>query len=263
MTRRRFVPAATAAASTSLASQSATGAGSTAILELRWIRLRNGADNQRQRVTEFMRDAVKPALERAGVPGMAFFATSLGPDTPAILQVTQYASLGAMDETLAKLAADKDYVKATAAFNKLPGLNYQRMESTLLRTVPMLAGISAPPHDGKRPGMLFELRTYESNNSETLKRKIGMFEEGGELEIFRKVGMKTIFFGRTIVGPNQPNLTYMLAYDNFSAREKCWGDFLKHPDWIKLRETPGLADAEIVSNISASFYSPLAFSPVR
>lgn len=204
-----------------------------------------------------------PALQRAGATGMGFFSTMLGPDTPAILAVVQYPSLAAMEEIRAKAAEDKEYMKALDAFNKLPGLSYQRIDTSILRTVPMLPGLSAPPGDAKRAAMVFELRTYESNNSATLKRKIGMFEAGGELEIFRKVGMKTVFFGETIIGPRQPNLTYMLAYESLTHREKCWQDFVKHPDWIKLRETPGLNDAEIVSNISASFYSPLPFSPIR
>ena len=60
-----------------------------------------------------------------------------------------------------------------------------------------------------------------------------------------------------------PNLTYMLAYDDLAARDKNWKVFGSSPEWMKLRATPGFADAEIVSNISNVFLSPLPFSPIR
>ena len=55
----------------------------------------------------------------------------------------------------------------------------------------------------------------------------------------------------------------MLGYDDWNARDANWKKFLSHPDWIKLRTTPGWSDAEIVSNISSMFLRALPFSPVR
>ena len=75
--------------------------------------------------------------------------------------------------------------------------------------------------------------------------------------------MQVIFFAETIVGQNMPSLTYMLGYDDLAARERMWKAFGKDPDWLKLREQPGLGDAEIVSNISNILLSPLPFSPIR
>jgi hypothetical protein len=55
----------------------------------------------------------------------------------------------------------------------------------------------------------------------------------------------------------------MLAYDDWAARDKCWSAFGKDPGWQKLRATPGLSDAEIVSNITNALLRPLPFSPIR
>ena len=68
---------------------------------------------------------------------------------------------------------------------------------------------------------IFELRTYEAPNDKALARKIKMFGDG-EIDIFRRCGMLTVFFGQTIVGSRMPNLTYMLAYDDLAARDKTW-----------------------------------------
>ena len=75
--------------------------------------------------------------------------------------------------------------------------------------------------------------------------------------------MLPVFFGETLIGRNMPNLTYMLAYDDWDARDKVWKTFGADPEWQKLRSTPGLTDPEIVSNISNAILRPLPFSPIR
>jgi len=142
------------------------------------------------------------------------------------------------------------------------GLGYARMETTLLRAFDSVPDVMVPVKDEKRPGRIFEIRTYESNTIDTLKRKIGMFNEG-EIAIFRKLNMLPVFFGETIVGRNMPNLTYMLAFDDLAAREKAWKAFGTDPDWQKMRIQPGLTDPEVVSNISNSIVQPLALSEIR
>jgi hypothetical protein len=72
-----------------------------------------------------------------------------------------------------------------------------------------------------------------------------------------------VLFGKTIAGRNMPSLTYMLGYDDLAARDKLWKAFSSDPEWQKLRSTPGLSDAEIVSNISNTLLRPLPFSMIR
>ena len=203
-----------------------------------------------------------PAAQRAGIGTLGFFSTAVGPEMPSILMVSSHASLAALEASVVKLMADTQYTKALEAFANAPGLGYLRMETSLLRAFDGMPQIEAPPTDEKRPARIFELRIYESNNSVSLRKKIGMFEEG-EIAIFRKTGLLPVFFGYTIAGPKMPNLTYMLAFDDLAAREKNWRTFVTSPEWKKLSATPGLSDAEVVSNISSSILSPLPFSPIR
>ena len=136
------------------------------------------------------------------------------------------------------------------------------MEVSLLRAFDGIPSIDVPPTDAKRAARLFELRTYESMNEKAGRRKIKMFEDG-EAAIFKRLGMATVFFGQTIAGTNMPSLTYMLGYDDLAARDTLWKAFGSDPEWQKLRAQPGLADAEIVSNISNTLLRPLPFSPIR
>lgn len=257
MTRRKFIPAGAAFATAA----SAADAPKPALIEFRRIQFRNSADNQRQRTTDFTRQQVA-ALQRAGAGPVGVFASSIAPHTPFLLTLVSYPSLAAMEAVLGKLAADADYQKALDSYNAQPGLNYERMESSLFRAFEGHPAVVPPPDDGKRPARMFEVRTYESSNTSTLRRKVKMFNDG-EIGAFQRAGGQPVFFGETIVGPNQPSLTYMLSYEDLAGRDKVWKAFGADPEWQKLRTTPGLSDAEIVSNITNYLVTPVAFSQIR
>jgi hypothetical protein len=259
MTRRAFLPAAASAVAAGNAA--AADAAKNVILELRRIQLRNGADNQRQRNNDYLKLQVA-ALGRAGAGPTGVFANTIASDGPFLLVLASYASLSAVEQAQGALAADTEYQKALEAYNAQPGLNYERMESSLLRTFDGFPNVMPPPNDGKRAARLFELRQYESNNTTTLKRKVKMFNDG-EIGAFQRSGGQPVFFAETIFGARQPNLTYMLSYEDLAGRDKVWKAFGADPGWQKLRTTPGLSDAEIVSNITNSLVSPLPFSQIR
>lgn len=259
MTRRAFLP--TAASAVAMGSAAAADPAKNVILELRRIQLRNSSDNQRQRNNDFLKAQVS-ALSRAGAGPTGVFSSNIAPDGPFLLVLASYPSLAAMEQIQAKLAADGEYQKALDAYNALPGLNYERMESSLMRAFDGFPAVVPPPNDGKRPARLFELRQYESNNTGTLKRKIKMFNDG-EIGAFQRAGAQPVFFGETMVGGRQPNLTYMLSYEDLTGRDKVWKAFGADPEWQKLRVMPGLSDPEIVSNITNYLVSPLAFSQIR
>jgi hypothetical protein len=263
MTRRSFLPAAAAAAVSSGSGSAADDPAGRAILDIRYFRLRNTAENQRQRLAQFLEKSALPAIKRAGGGTVGVFAASVAMDSPFLMTLMSYPSLAAMEQMWAKIAGDSGYQKAREAFDSQPGLSYERSERMLLRAFASVPGIEVPAQGGgKRSPRVFEVRMYESNNPSTLARKINMFNSG-EIAIFRKLGMAPVFFGEMLVGPKMPNLVYMLGYDDLAAREKAWRAFGSDPDWKKMRDTPGWADAEIVSNISNFLVSPLPFSDIR
>jgi hypothetical protein len=217
-----------------------------AILELRYFYLRNTTDNMAAKTTDYLKSVDLPASERAGASGIGYFSSNLAPRAPFVLAVRSWPSMTAMEQGWDKLPRDSDAA-------------YTRCERQILRAFDTMPSIAVKAATAAR---LFELRTYESNTQQTLKKKIGMFNDG-EIAIFKKTGLEPVFFGEMLAGPNQPCLVYMLAYENFAAREKNWDAFINHPDWQKLRSKPGLSDGEIVSNISSAFLRPLPFSPIR
>ncbi len=231
-------------------------------LELKTWRLHNGDEDQGPRVADYLQSGLSPALSRAGAKLAGAFSNVIGPDGPYYVTVTQYASLAGMQDCLTKLRADEVYQRELHKLDAGSGLPFLRVESSLLRSFDGMPQPAIPDSGEKRPLRIFELRTYESQTFVTLARKVAMFN-GGEMQIFERLGMRPVFFGETIVGPRQPNLMYMLSYDDLAAHDRLWHDFITDPEWKKLSSEPQLKDNKIVANISNVILRPLTFSAIR
>ena len=213
-------------------------------------------------MADYLEAGLGPALQRAGSKLAGAFSNLIGPDGPYYVTLTEYASLAAMQDALRLVASDEVHAHELRKLSEGPGLPFMRVESSLLRSFDGMPAVAVPDNSEKRPPRIFELRTYESQSFVTLTRKVGMFN-GGEMQIFERLGMRPVFFGETLVGPKQPNLMYMLSYDDLAARDKLWHDFGTDPEWKKLSGQPALKDSEIVANISNVILRPLTFSLIR
>ncbi len=260
MNRRSMLTALSASALVGSEEQAAEPANT--FLELQTWHLHNSAEGQGTRIAEYLEHGLAPALARAGAKLCGAFASVIAPDGPYLVTISQFASLAAFGSAFAECRADSGH---RAALEKLSGgaaMPFVRLESSLLRSFDKMPAPLLTDASEKHAPRIFELRTYESQSFVTLARKVGMFNDA-EMSIFERLGMRPVFFGETIVGPRQPNLTYMLSYDDLAARDKLWGAFGKDPEWAKLRVQPGLTDPEIVENISNVILRPLAFSAMR
>lgn len=274
MDRRAFVSAALAAGGAFLpaAALAAQGAGSGAgrpsdaaptYYELRRYRMRRGPGQQI--VDAYLREAALPAWQRAGAGPIGVFSLMIGPESPAFLVVIPHKDMAAVASLPGKLAADADYQKAGAAYLNAAATEpaFVRIESSVARAFDAMPHPELPFGEGEagRRPRIFELRMYESHSEKAAKKKIEMFNTA-EIAIFRRAGMHPVFFGETIVGPNMPNLTYMLAYEDMAAHDRQWSAFSADPEWKKLSTTPGFTDTEIVSNITNSYWRPTAYSQI-
>jgi hypothetical protein len=260
MTRRHILVTAAGGA---LATASAQPSAKNAFFELRYFHMRNSRTNMVSRTNGFVSKAYIPAARRAGIGPIGVFSATIAPEAPFLLLLSGYPSLAAMQASMERLAVDEEYQKLHAEFHSSPDLAYVRMESTLFRcfdSVPQIETGAAPAQG--RGGRTFELRTYESDNEATLRRKIDMFNQA-EVAVFRRCGLQPVFFGEALVGPNLPRLTYMVAYENMAGRDKAWQAFGADPEWQKIRSKPSWSDAEIVSNISNAILRAGAGSDVR
>ena len=260
MERRELLAALSASAL--IGSEGRAAGASNTFLEVKTWRCHNSQENQPARLNDYLSAGLGPALQRAGAKLAGAFSNVIGPDGPYFLTISEFASLAAMQDALRLVAADGDHHKELQKLSVGGSLPFVRVESSLLRSFDGMPAAVLPDAAEKRPPRIFELRTYESQSFVTLNTKIGMFNTG-EMGIFQRLGMRPVFFGETIIGARQPNLMYMLSYDDLAARDKLWHDFATDPEWKKLSAKPDLKDSEIVANISNVILRPLTFSLIR
>ena len=65
-----------------------------------------------------------------------------------------------------------------------------------------------------------------------------MFNEGGEVPLFKRVEFNAIFYAEVINGSHMPNLMYMTSFNNMAERDAHWKLFSADPEWKKLSALP-------------------------
>ena len=108
--------------------------------------------------------------------------------------------------------------------------------------------------------MIYEMRVYHCLPGR-LPALLKRFETK-TLTIWEKHGIRQAGFFTTIVGENNQQLVYFLAWESLAEREKKWNAFMADPEWIATRaETE--KDGQIVERIVNQLLAPTAFSSVR
>jgi hypothetical protein len=259
--RSMLAGAAGGAALAAQAEAQARGGGAAApeVYELRTYRLVNGP--MRERLDTYLQRAFIPAARRAGCGPVGAFTVSIGPDSPSVVVLVPHPSLAAFAALPARLAADRGYAAAAAPFlDATPSAPpFASLEVKLMQAFPHFARVEAPAADQPR---IFELRTYHSHSEKAGATKIGMFDTGGEIEIFRRTGLTPVFFAQDLTGPRLPSLTYMLTFPDVATRNRNWGTFGADPGWRRLIATPGLTDPEITTGIDNQILVPTPYSQV-
>jgi hypothetical protein len=230
--------------------------------QLRKYTLRNGP--QLTLTQGYFERALIPALNRMGMSPVGAFKLDVGPETPTYYALIPAASAEALVTLDARLGADAEYVKGASGFRDAPAAApaFERSERSLLASFsgwPKL--VASKQVDGKLPKRIFQLRTYESPSQVAHTRKMAMFNEA-EIGIFVRNGLNPVFFADTLIGTRMPCLTYMLTFADMAELTAHWAAFSADAEWKELSHKPGNTDAEIVSNISNLYLSPLACSQI-
>lgn len=228
------------------------------IYELRTYRLVNGP--MRARLDGYLRDAFIPAARRAGCGPIGVITVAIGPGSPSVHVLVPHPTIADFASLSEKLANDPAYAKAGEPFLGASPQDpaYASLDVKLMRAFPRFSQIEVPAGRGR----IFELRTYFSHNDRAGATKIGMFDTGGEIEIFRRNGLTPVFFAQDLTGHRLPSLTYLLTFPDHATRERSWGAFGADPAWRKLIATPGLTDQEITTGIDNQILTPTAYSQI-
>lgn len=200
-------------------------------------------------------NALVPALNRLGRKPVGVFGTDAqtnegnGKYDLKVWVLSSHENNDSFITTVSRLLADEKFVTDAAPLFEAPVKDplYISLKSTLLYGFDLCPKIEVPTQAKER---IFQLRYYRSYQIERNVSKVHMFEEGGELALFRKSGMHPVFFGTTLFGDYMPNLTYMLGFANVEAKNEGWKKFGGSEEWKKINGNPIYKDtASEITNI--------------
>lgn len=216
-------------------------------------------EEQKTKVDAFLKNALLPAAGRLGIKPVGVFYPAEGLSPVYVL--LPHPSMESIATLKPRLAQDSEFISAGAEFLDAPASApaFKRMETSIMVAFKGMPRIETPV---KAPGRVFQLRIYESPSAKTGLKKIEMFNDAGEIRIFREVGLNPVFFGQTLAGTKMPNLTYMLGFDSMDDQKAAWKKFGAHPDWKKLREMQEYSDKEILCGITNLSLIPAPYSQV-
>jgi hypothetical protein len=195
---------------------------------------------QGQRMDQYLEKAFLPALHRAGISNVGVYKPIEEDESygKLILVWIPFQSLDEFEKLPSVLNRDKQYLTdgqdyVEAAHDNAP---YKRIENILLRAFEGLPEFNVPEHATPSTEQIFELRSYEGATEKIHERKVEMFNDAGEIELFIKLGFQPVFFGEVISGSAMPNLMYMTTFSSRASQTEHWDAFRNSPEWNTMKE---------------------------
>jgi hypothetical protein len=230
------------------------------IYQLTVYRYSNAA--QENILNNYFKNALLPALHKAGYKNIGVFK-SLANDTSAIKSMYVYLPLKNLDDQLTmaeKLNNDMAYQTAGADYLNAPytAAPYNRMEVIVLKAFRLAPKMILPNLNSPKNERVYELRSYESATEKIFANKVRMFNEGNEIDIFKRINANAVFYSEVIAGSHMPNLMYMTCYENKADRDAHWKAFGSDAAWKTLSALPEYQHN--VSHIDITFVQPAEYS---
>lgn len=197
---------------------------------------------QEEKVDNFLKNAYLPALHRAGIQKVGVFKP-IESDTAAGKRVyvwIPFTSLEHFSKIQDVLAGDKEYQAKGidflgAPFDQKP---FVRKESILLKAFPDAPNYFIPKHQTAPSARIYELRSYEGPTENLFRQKVKMFNEGGEIKLFKKLDFNAVFYAEVVSGNTMPNLMYLTTFADMPTHDARWDTFRAHPEWKVLSALP-------------------------
>jgi hypothetical protein len=216
---------------------------------------------QEDRLDNYFKNALLPALHRAHIPKVGVFKpVDLDTADRKIYVFVPFKNEDELNNTHGKVWSDKQFLEAgkdviDAAYNDLL---YTRIEVIELRAFPMWPAPTSPQLSAPKSERVYELRSYESASEKLNINKVKMFNDGGETALFKRLNFNAVFYGEVLAGSHMPNLMYMTTFENKADRDKHWDIFGNDPEWKTLVAKPEYQHN--VSKADITFLHPAEYS---
>jgi len=229
----------------------------TRLYRLENLHLRQG--EQGNRVNQFLSSQM-PLLAKH-IPTLGVFTELIGPHIPTTVVLSGFSSFEEMETADDRIHKDSGYRSALEQMESGAEPPYDYADHVLLRATDFSPEIVPLKEKPKTP-RVFELRTYHSPTERQLRLVHERFASA-EIAIFHRSGVHPILYTDTLIGPDMPNLTYLIPFASLADREKAWDAFGADPEWVKVRAESVARGGQIVDRNSYRFLRPAAFSPIQ
>jgi NIPSNAP len=210
----------------------------------------------------YLQNAYLPTLHAMGIKNIGVF-TSIDNDTAADKKLYLLVPIKKL-ELLAKIAiqlANSDLVKqdasgyTTASYDKP---TFERIETMVLKAFEKMPFLQTPQLNTPSTERVYELRSYEASSETLYRQKVKMFNAGGEVGLFKRLGFNAVFYAEVLAGSKMPNLMYMTTFNNKVDRDAHWKTFGSDAEWKTLSALPEYQHT--VSKADIHFLRPTSYS---
>lgn len=197
---------------------------------------------QETMLDNYLKTAYLPALHKTGIKQVGVFKPLVN-DTAADKRIYVFFTASSLEKLVdlpKQLLNDitytnvaKDYMEA--GYDHPP---FARFETILLRAFPLAPQMNLPALTGDKKERVYELRSYEGPTEKLYNTKVKMFNEGGEIALFKRLNFNAVFYSEVISGSRMPNLMYMTSFENMTDRDTHWDSFRNDAEWKRLSGLP-------------------------
>lgn len=213
-------------------------------------------------IDNYLQKQFIPSLHTSGISNIGVFK-AIANDTAAdkkLYVFVPYSSLRQWEKYSSESMSNKsagdssgEYINATS---DKPA--FDRIENIFLKAFELMPKIVPSKLTAPKSERVYELRSYESASEKLYRNKVKMFNQGGEIDLFARLGFNGVFYSEVVFGSKMPNLMYMTSFENMQSREDHWKAFNNDPQWKTLSAMP-----EYQKNVSHSdiyFLRPTEYS---
>ena len=221
-------------------------------------------DSQESTLDHYLQSAYIPALHRLGIEKVGVFKPIEGKngEEQFVMVFIPFTSLQEFEQLDAKLLNDIEYQEKGKAYIEAPHDDppYVRIESILMRSFKSMPHFEVPDLDSKPSERVYEFRSYEGATEQLYERKVEMFDEAGETELFKQLEFNPVFFAEVLSSAHMPHLIYMTTFSDEASQEQHWNAFRVHPDWEKMKVMDRYQNT--VSSITKYLMYPTDYSDI-
>jgi hypothetical protein len=194
--------------------------------------------NQLEGIDAYLKMIYLPHLHQQGIANVGVFEPITN-DTAKDKTIMVWIPLSSIDQ-LDRLDQQKEAIDPLKENSLLSlvttngALPYNRLETTISKSFKYQPQFQNTTSFPKTSENIYEFRSYESADESIFLKKLHMFNEGKEIELFKSLKFNALFYSKVIAGNSMPNLLYITRFSNLADREVHWKIFEDDPNWKKM-----------------------------